>query len=391
MTKQFKKVVTVLLAFTMMFFAFMSMQVKAQEERSAVYVNPPEDWSDPFLWAWDEEGNNAFASWPGGEMEADPDNEGWHYIWIPSWADHMIVSAGEGIQTGELIKEDGNVWITIADMENAELSQDALTDGEIPAYVEKFKIHVSAPESWESPTFTYSADENVSKALKMGDDGWYTGNVPVDAGSFTISGSAEGQETESIATDPAEVWITIEEDESFDFTYNDPNAIQAPDINVNVTVPGDWDTPCLWAWSAPDGTNAFTSWPGEAFAEGEEGWLSLQVPGWINSIIVSANEGNVQTTDISVETGKDVWITISGSEEYEVSYEAVEVQATEEAKEADEADSAETAEEPEQAETPVQTQEEEKSGTNVGAITVIVVICIIIAALAIFFARKKKK
>ena len=85
MTKQFKKVVTVLLAFTMMFFAFMSMQVKAQEERSAVYVNPPEDWSDPFLWAWDEEGNNAFASWPGGEMEADPDNEGWYYIWIPSW------------------------------------------------------------------------------------------------------------------------------------------------------------------------------------------------------------------------------------------------------------------------------------------------------------------
>lgn len=394
MTKRFKKVMTVLLACTMMFFAFMPTQVKAQEERNVIYVNPPEDWSDPFLWAWDEEGNNAFASWPGGEMEADPDNEGWYYIWIPSWADHMIVSAGEGIQTGELIKEEGNVWIRIEDMENAELSKDALTEGEIPPYVEKFKIHVSAPESWESPAVAWGDEENLSKALKIGEDGWYTGNVPVEAGSFMISGSAENQKTEAISTDPAEVWVTVEEDGSFDFTYNDPNAVEAPDINVSVSVPGDWETPCLWAWSAPDGTNVFTSWPGEAFAEGEEGWLTLQVPGWINSIIVNANEGNVQTTDISVETGKDVWIVISGPEEYEVSYEAVSIQAAgEETAEGaqEEADSAEPAEAPEQAETPTESREEVKSGINTGVIAVIVVICIVIAVLAVFFTAKKKK
>ncbi|MDE5910178.1 MAG: starch-binding protein [Lachnospiraceae bacterium] len=394
MAKRFKKAMTVLFAFTMMLFAFMPMHVKAEEERCVVYVNPPKDWSDPFLWAWDEEGNNAFASWPGGEMEIDSANEGWYYIWIPSWADHMIVSAGEGVQTGELIKEDGNVWVTIADMENAELSNEALTEGEIPAYVEKFKIHVSLPESWESPAFTWGEPkdgEDAGKALRMGEDGWYTGNVPVAAGSIMIIGSAEGQKTEAIAIDPAEVWITVAEDGSFDFTYNDPNAIEAPDISVSVSVPKDWETPCLWAWSAPDGTNVFTSWPGEAFAEGEDGWLTLQVPGWINSIIINANEGNVQTTDISVETGKDVWIVVSGPEEYEVSYEAVQIQETgEEAKETVAQEEAEGADEA-ATEAPMQAEEEVKSGTNAGVIAVIVIICIIIVGLAVFFAKKKKK
>lgn len=391
MAKLFKKAMTVLLAFTVMFFAFMPMHVKAEEERCVIYVNPPEDWSDPFLWAWDEDGNNAFASWPGGEMEADPGNEGWYYIWIPSWADHIIVSAGEGVQTGELIKEEGDVWITIADMENAELSNEALTEGDIPTYVEKFKIHVSVPESWESPAFTWSGlEEEAGRTLKIGEDGWYTGNVPVAASAIIISGSAENQKTESISTDPAEVWITVAEDGSFDFTYNDPNAVQAPDINVFVTVPEDWETPCLWAWSAPDGTNVFTSWPGEALAEGGEGWFTLQVPGWINSIIVNANDGGVQTTDISVETGKDVWIVISGPEEYEVSYEEIQIPETGETPEETTAQEAET-EAAEQGVEPAQSEEQAESGTNAGVITAVVVICIVIAALAAFFMAKKKK
>ena len=41
------------------------------EERVAVYVQVPEDWENPCIWAWDEEGNNAFAAWPGEEMDAD--------------------------------------------------------------------------------------------------------------------------------------------------------------------------------------------------------------------------------------------------------------------------------------------------------------------------------
>lgn len=400
MAKLLKKVTMVLLAFTMMFVFWMPMSAKAEEERVVIYVNPPEDWDEPFLWAWDEDGNNAFASWPGGEMEADPNNEGWYYIWVPSWANHMIVSAGEEVQTGELLSEGGNVWITIKDMENAEFSYDALTEGEIPAYVEKFKIHVSLPDSWQAPVFTLgdaseegALDANVSsEALKMGDDGWYTGRVPVDTASFVIRGSEEGQKTEVISTDPAEVWITVTEDGSFDFSYNDPNAVKAPDISVSVKTPEDWETPCLWAWSAPDGTNVFTSWPGEAFAEGEDGWLTLQVPGWINSIIVSANEGGVQTTDISVETARDVWIVISGPEEYEVAYEAISTEEIgESAGEVTAQDETAVSGDEAALEESGQAAEEVNGGLNTSMIAAIVVIGIIIAALVVFFMTKKKK
>lgn len=35
------------------------------EERNALYVQVPEDWENPCVWAWDSDGNNAFTAWPG--------------------------------------------------------------------------------------------------------------------------------------------------------------------------------------------------------------------------------------------------------------------------------------------------------------------------------------
>ena len=63
------------------------------EERNALYVQVPEDWENPCVWAWDSDGNNAFTAWPGEEMEADTANDGWYYIWLPAWANHVIVNA----------------------------------------------------------------------------------------------------------------------------------------------------------------------------------------------------------------------------------------------------------------------------------------------------------
>ena len=79
---------------------------------------------------------------------------------------------------------------------------------------------------------------------------------------------------------------------------------------------------CCWAWSAPDGTNAFAAWPGEALTEAEDGWYTIQVPGWINSVIINGNEGSVQTSDLSVEPGSELWITVTDAENAEVAYEA---------------------------------------------------------------------
>ena len=91
-------------------------------------------------------------------------------------------------------------------------------------------------------------------------------------------------------------------------------------VPVAVYVPEGWDALNLWAW-ADDGTNAFTAWPGEAL-EQDGDWYTIQVPGWINSVIINANGGTVQTTDLSVEVGRELWITVKDAETAEVSYEA---------------------------------------------------------------------
>ena len=88
-------------------------------------------------------------------------------------------------------------------------------------------------------------------------------------------------------------------------------------VPVCVSVPETWEAPCLWAW-ADDGTNAFAAWPGEAMTE-TDGWYALEAHGWINSVIINANEGSVQTSDLTVETGKDVWVVVNGPEDAVVS------------------------------------------------------------------------
>lgn len=91
-------------------------------------------------------------------------------------------------------------------------------------------------------------------------------------------------------------------------------------ITVSVKVPDDWIDPCLWAWSHPDGTNAFAEWPGEPLKKDGD-WYTMEVPGWINSVIVNANEGSIQTGDMSVDSGKNLWIVVEDAEKYDFSYE----------------------------------------------------------------------
>ena len=182
-------------------------------------------------------------------------------------------------------------------------------------------------------------------------------------------------QTEDIEIDPAEVWVTVDADGKNEISYVDPAKASAPNIHVYVKAPSDWENPNLWAWSAPDGTNAFSAWPGEALEEGDNGWLTKEVPGWINSLIVNGNDGSIQTSDISVDAGKDVWIVVSGADDaYEVSYE--EPAATDDAASAD----META-----------SEEKTESKTNPAIPIAIVVVCAAAAAIIGGTVYQKKK
>ena len=391
MRKSIKRIYALLCMVVMfvMMIPSMAFAAEADETKVAINVKVPDDWQNPCVWAWDEDGNNAFEAWPGEECEATPDNEGWYYVWVPDWANHVIVNANAGeVQTGELVLDGKDAWITVSDADNAEISYDAQTTGDTPEYTEKFLIHAKVDDSWENPNlWAWSAPDGTNafeawpgKAMTAGEDGWYTAKAPTWVNSIIINANNGDVQTEDLSIDPAEIWVTVAEDGTADFSYTDPEKAEIPNVTVHVKAPSDWENPNLWAWSAPDGTNAFASWPGEALEE-NNGWLTKEIPGWVNSIIVNGNDGSVQTSDISIETEKDVWVVVTDAENYEVTYEepdatAIDTTATDAAAE-------ETTTET------VATENTQQSSTSVVLIIIIVIVLAVIVAAVV--TKKKSK
>ena len=327
--KAAKKVTSLLVSLMLLLLMVPTLAFAADDERIIVYAQVPEDWTEPCIWAWADDGTNAFEAWPGEKMTADENNPGWYYCWIPAAAGNVIINANEGgVQTADQ-KLEANAWITITDADTVEISYEAKTTGEIPEYVEMFEVHAKVDASWEDvriwawldPDGTNAFEAWPGEAMTAGENGWYTAKVPVWVNSVIINANGGEVQTEDLTIDAAEVWVTVDAEGAAEFTYNDPDAPVAEDITVYVQAPADWSEPHLWAWSAPDGTNVFSAWPGEALQDAGDGWLSLTVPGWINSIIVNGNEGSVQTTDLSVDVGKDVWIVVEDAENATVTYE----------------------------------------------------------------------
>lgn len=389
-----KKAIAILVSVLLMM-SVLSLTAFAAEddEMVPVVVQVPKGWDAPHVWAWADDGTNAFAAWPGEEME--PLAEGWYYIYVPGFVQNVIVNANQGtdaaVQTDGIVVEAGKeVWITVAEDATASVSYEAQLRGEIPAYVEKFVVHAYVPLSWKTVNlWAWSAPDGTNAfeawpgaEMTEGEDGWFTGKVPVWVNSLIVNGNEGSVQTEDISIEAKELWITVYEDLTYELSYEDPNKA-VDNITVHAQVPADWEAPCCWAWSAPDGTNAFSSWPGEALTlDGD--WYTIQVPGWINSVIINGNEGTVQTTDLSVETGKDVWIVVTDPENAAVSYEAP----------AAEAASVETT--PETTEAPTAATEvpaaPEAAGSHTGLIVgIVAAVAVLGGGAAIILARKKKK
>ena len=388
-----KKTIAALIA-VMLMVSCLSLTAFAAEdaEMVPVVVKVPEGWDAPHVWAWADDGTNAFAAWPGEEMEALA--EGWYYVYVPGFVQNIIVNANQGtdagVQTDGIVVEAGKeVWITVAEDKTAAVSYEAQLRGEIPAYVEKFVVHAYVPLSWKTVNmWAWSAPDGINafeswpgQAMTEGEDGWFTGKAPTWINSLIVNGNEGTVQTADISVEGKELWLTVYEDLTYDLSYEDPNKA-VDDITVHAQVPADWADPCCWAWSAPDGTNAFTAWPGEALTKDGD-WYTIQVSGWINSVIINGNAGSVQTTDLSVEAGKDIWIVVTDPENAAVTYEEPAAAPVPEETEA-------PATEAPAAEAPAE-QPAEKSGSNTGAIIGAVAAVAVIGGGAAVAIKKKKK
>lgn len=302
-----------------------------ETEMLVVYAQVPAGWTWPCVWAWSSDGTNAFAAWPGDQMEPDPANEGWYYIYLPAGMESVIINANDGgVQTDEVKIDKQSAWITVAEDNTAAVSFEAQTTGEAPAYAERYTVYAQVDASWENPSIWAWEDPSgksafaswPGRAMKANENGWYSAKVPAWCNCVIINANEGAVQTADIKDlDPADLWITVGADAAIDVTYDDPTAPKADDITVYVKVPDDWANPCLWAWEHPSGTNAFAGWPGEALTAGEDGWYAMTVPGWINSVIINANEGGIQTSDLRVDAGKDLYVTVVSAEEATVAYE----------------------------------------------------------------------
>ena len=83
---------------------------------------------------------------------------------------------------------------------------------------------------------------------------------------------------------------------------------------VYANVPDDWKNPCLWAWNEA-GDQAYEAWPGEAMTpdSNNKGWYYIYAPSWADHIIVNANAGETQTSEIVLKDG-NTWVTVKDKE-----------------------------------------------------------------------------
>lgn len=379
-----KKVLVALFAVIFCALSFCTSVSAAEEkgnEMTSVCVSVPDSWENPCCWAWADDGTNAFAAWPGEKFERLDD--GWYYIYVPSYVQNIIVNATDGsVQTDGIIVEAGkNVWITVNEDKTVSLSYETQNKTEIPDYVEKFTIHVYVPIAWKSVNlWAWSAPDGTNafktwpgQEMEEGSDGWFTTKAPTWVNSIIISGNEGTVQTADISIEGKELWITVYEDLTYEISDTDPDKA-VENVTVYAQVPSDWESPCCWAWSAPDGTNAFSSWPGEAFTT-DGTWYTIEVPGWINSVIINANGGKVQTTDLSVEKGKDAWVVVTDAENATVSYTEPTVTVN---------NIAETGN------NTAESDNSEKTGNIVPVICIVLAVVIVATVVTIVIMKKKK-
>lgn len=319
---------TVLVLFCMA--AMPCVQAQAEEDMLLVYAQVPQDWEQPCLWAFADDGTNAFEAWPGSSMKPDENNPGWYYCFVPKEAGaNVIVNANEGsVQTADCQTGSADTWLMIQDAENVEAVNEKMTQGDLPLYEAGVKVYVRVPEDWSMPClWAWSAPDGTNafpnwpgQELELTPDGWYTYEIPAWVNSVIVNGNLGEVQTTDLSVEPKDMWIMVADAENAEVLYEKPE-VEEEMITVRAQVPGDWLLPCLWAWSAPDGTNVFPNWPGQELELSEDGWYTYQVPAWVNSVIINGNLGEVQTQDIGIEA-KDVWIVVKDAETFEVAYEA---------------------------------------------------------------------
>ena len=324
-----------------------AMEEKLSGNSFAVYVQVPASWQNPTYYTWGGD-NGELMAWPGASMTL---SGSWYVAAMPNGNTNFIVAANDGTtQTKDLtvtgtcyvvVGEDASVVISDTEPNVAEVQEKlAQAAAEKAAKMaDTFTVHVKVDSSWSNPCwYAWNNDGDQVKAwpgTTLGSanaEGWYTVEVPKLMTGFIVNGNDGAIQTKDITVNGTEIWIEVDKDGGYTITdasgnttTGDSNVVtyaEAPEgidyVTLYVKAPADWGVARLWAWGEEG--NLYDSWPGEALVEEGE-WLVATLPIWVTAIIINGNDGAVQTSDIIIERGKDIWLVVNGAgDDYEITY-----------------------------------------------------------------------
>ena len=414
-----------------------SLPVYVGQGMAIVYAYVPSDWENPGIWAWGPRGD-AFPSWPGGAMTADPNNPGWYFAHLPSDKTGALINANDGnVQTSDFPFTGMNVWVTVNDGDDFSYTTDQQTSGNLPIYVptdapagEDFAIidavpvFAYIPADWDAPHVWAwgprgnAFDEWPGEPMQADPNnlGWYFFHLPADKTGVIINANEGTVQTENLTFEGVPIWVTVHDDENAEYTTEQltegPIPVAEPfvfgeaaderdlpdvgTIYVRAIVPDAWADPGVWAWNDHDGYGSvFPGWPGEPFTDMDGEWHIMPLPAWVDHIIINAISGGVQTIDIEVEPGRDIWIAILDADGgFYLAYEDFNPDDAEaEVVLAERQEVVEFGAPPEPTPAPEPEPVVEDEGSNIAIIIIIVVVAVVLVAgvVAILLIVKKKK
>ena len=187
-----------------------------------------------------------------------------------------------------------------------------------------YTLYVQAPESWETVyLWAWSDASNLfgkwpGKELSVNEEGLYTYTLSDSYINLVISDNGSNK-TEDISVNGLDVKILINTDGSYTLEYLQEFVTDWENgITVTVTVPSDWTNPYIWAWDDTVG-NVYEKWPGAPMTVSGDTYTA-ELPDWVTGVIINANNASVQTIDISVEAGKDIWLQVNSTDNIVVEY-----------------------------------------------------------------------
>ena len=196
----------------------------------------------------------------------------------------------------------------------------------VKAEEDTYTVYVQVPDSWGTPYIWAWGDSGVGKKFRdwpgdiMNDDGNGVYSYTLEDKYYNLVISDNGStQTKDLMVNGTDVEIIVSSNGSCLVNFLEGNQTEWENgITVTVSIPSEWENPYIWAWDDTKG-DVYANWPGAVMTLSGDKYIA-ELPDWVTGVIINANNASVQTVDISVESGKDIWLQVNSTNDVIVDY-----------------------------------------------------------------------